>query len=31
MNYETNVDGRTGRSISADLDQITQYFWLVRT
>jgi hypothetical protein len=29
--YETNVDGRTGRSISADLDQITQYFWLVRT
>jgi hypothetical protein len=31
INYETNVDGRTGRSISADLDQITQYFWLVRT
>jgi hypothetical protein len=31
INYETNVNGRTGRSISADLDQITQYFWLVRT
>jgi hypothetical protein len=31
INYETDVDGRTGRSITADLNQITQYFELVRT
>jgi hypothetical protein len=31
INYETDVDGRTGRSVTADLNQITQYFQLVRT
>jgi hypothetical protein len=31
IDYETDIDGRTGRSITADLDQITQYFELVRT
>ena len=31
VNYETWENGRTGRSISADLDQIGQYFKLVRT
>jgi hypothetical protein len=31
IDYETDVDGRTGRSITADLNQITQYFGLVRT
>jgi hypothetical protein len=31
VDYETWENGRTGRSISADLDQIDQYFKLVRT
>jgi hypothetical protein len=31
IDYETDLDGRTGRSITADLNQITQYFELVRT
>ena len=31
VDYETWENGRTGRSISADLDQIGQYFKLVRT
>ena len=31
IDYETWENGRTGRSISADLDQIGQYFKLVRT
>ncbi len=31
IDYETDVDGRTGRSITADLNQIGQYFELVRT
>lgn len=31
INYETWENGRTGYSISADLDQITQYFGLIKT
>lgn len=31
VDYETWENGRTGRSISADLDQIGQYFQLLRT
>jgi hypothetical protein len=31
INYATQEYGRTGRSITADLDQITQYFGLIRT
>jgi hypothetical protein len=31
IDYETDVAGRIGRSIPADLNQITQYFGLVRT
>jgi hypothetical protein len=31
IDYETWESGRTGRSITADLDQITQYFKLIRT
>ena len=31
INYETWENGRTGYSITADLDQITQYFGLIKT
>jgi glycosyltransferase involved in cell wall biosynthesis len=31
VNYETDVAGRIGRSITADLNQITQYFGMIRT
>lgn len=31
VNYETWENGRTGYSITADLDQITQYFGLIKT
>jgi len=31
IDYETDQDGRTGYSVTADLNQITQYFQLVRT
>jgi len=31
INYESWDDGRTGYSITADLDQITQYFNLIKT
>jgi hypothetical protein len=31
IDYETWESGRTGRSITADLDQIAQYFKLIRT
>jgi hypothetical protein len=31
INYESWEDGRTGYSITADLDQITQYFKLIKT
>ena len=31
INYETWENGRTGYSIAADLDQITQYFGLIKT
>ena len=29
INYETLVNGRNGRSITADLNQITKYFGLI--
>ena len=31
INYESWENGRTGRSITADLNQITQYFGLIKT
>ena len=31
INYETWENGRTGYSIAADLNQITQYFGLIKT
>jgi hypothetical protein len=31
INYDPGLNGRNGRSITADLDEITRYFGLIKT